>query len=273
MTAMYAIYRKEIRDAVRSRWLLAFAITFAVVATLIAYVQGQGGSIGGQGLNRTTASLINLGLMLVPLLALLLGGASISGERERGTLNTLLSQPITATEILLGKYFGLTAALWMAVGLGFGAAGILLAFLGITAGFGAYVGFVLLSAVLASAMLGVGMLVSVLSDSRLKAIAIAVLAWFVLVIAYDLGAIGMALALTPSGKTIFIAVLANPVECVRILAVMGIERDLDVLGPLGAYLSDTLGRSGAIAFLATAITAWTVIPVALAAWLFGQQDA
>lgn len=273
MSEALVIYRKEIRDAVRSRWLLAFAVTFAVVATLIAFVQGQGGSIGGQGLNRTTASLLNLCLLLVPLLALLLGGAAIAGERERGTLHTLLAQPLTPAELLIGKYAGLTVALWMAVGLGFGAAGVLLAFLGVTAGLGAYAGFVLLSAVLASAMLGIGMLISVLSDTRLKAIALSVLAWFILVIAYDLGAIGMALALTPSGKTIFLAVLANPVESVRILATMGIERDMDVLGPLGTYISDTLGTGGAIAFLSASIAAWAILPVALAAWLFRQQDA
>jgi Cu-processing system permease protein len=273
VSAAYTIYRKELRDAVRSRWLIAFAITFAVVATLIAHVQGQGGSIGGQGLNRTTASIINLCLMLVPLLALLLGAASISGERERGTLGTLMSQPMSSTEILLGKYAGLNVALWLAVGLGFGGAGLLLAFFGTTAGMGTYLGFVLLSGVLASAMLGVGVLISVLSDSRLKAISIAVLAWFLFVIAYDLGAIGMALALTPSGRTLFLAVMANPVEAVRIMAVMGIESDLNILGPLGSYVNDTLGRTGAYAFLATAIAAWTVIPVALAAWLFGQQDA
>ncbi len=273
MSGAFTIYRKELRDAVQSRWLIAFAITFALVATLIAQVQGQGGDIGGQGLNRTTASLINLCLMLVPLLALLLGAASISGERERGTLATLLSQPITNTEFLLGKYMGLNVALWLAVGLGFGGAGLLMAFLGATAGLGTYMGFVLLSAVLASAMLGVGMLLSVVSDSRLKAIALAVLAWFLFVLAYDLGAISMALALTPSGRTLFLAVAANPVEAVRILAVMSIEPDMDVLGPLGAYVSDTLGRTGAIAFLSAAIAMWALIPVAVAAWLFGQQDA
>ncbi len=273
MNAAYVVYRKEIRDAVKSRWLAAFAITFAVVATLIALVQGQGGALGSQGLTRTTASLVNLGLMLVPLLALVLGAASIAGERERGSLATLMSQPITSTELLLGKYAGLTAALWLAIGLGFGGAGLLLAFVGATAGLAAYFGFVLLSAVLASALLGIGMLISVLSDSRLKAIAIAVLAWFVFVIAYDLGAIAVALSLTPSGRMLFLTVLANPVESVRILSVMGIETDLDILGPLGTYLTDTLGRAGTVGFLGAALAAWTVVPVAIAAWLFNTQDS
>lgn len=273
MNSALAIYRKELRDAVQSRWLIAFSLTFAVVATLIAMVQGQGGNIGDQGLTRTTASLINLCLMLVPLLALLLGAASISGERERGTLATLLSQPLTTTELLLGKFVGLNVALWLAVGLGFGGAGMLLAFFGTVAGIGTYLGFVLLACVLASAMLSVGMLISVLSDSRLKAISIAVLAWFVFVIAYDLGAIGVAVALTPDGKMLFLAVLANPVECIRILSVMTVEQDLDILGPLGSYLSDTLGGPGTIAFLASALVLWAAIPVALAAWFFGQQDA
>src|SRR5690606_14784381 len=118
VSTMQTILGKELRDAVRSRWLIAFAGAFALIAlTLSVMQQGDGGI---QGFNRTTASLINLCLLLVPLLALILGAGAIAGERDRGTLATLLSQPLSATELLVAKYAGLTIAVWAAVTLGFG---------------------------------------------------------------------------------------------------------------------------------------------------------
>src|SRR5690606_37616437 len=86
MHAVTVILKKEVRDAVQGRWLVAFAVTFALVAFAISLVQGEGGSLGDQGFNRTTAGVINLCMLLVPLLGLVLGGGAIAGERERGTL-------------------------------------------------------------------------------------------------------------------------------------------------------------------------------------------
>ena len=50
-----------------------------------------------QAFGRTTATLMNLCLLLAPLVAVLMGAASIAGERERGTLEHLLAQPLSRT--------------------------------------------------------------------------------------------------------------------------------------------------------------------------------
>jgi len=52
---------------------------------------------------------------------MILGYDAIVGEKELGSLELLLSMPITRFEILLGKYFGLSAALASATVIGFGA--------------------------------------------------------------------------------------------------------------------------------------------------------
>jgi len=271
VTAVRSILGKELRDAVRSRWLLAFAATFALIALALAVVQEQG-DVGAQGFNRTTASLINLCLMLVPLLALILGAGAIAGERDRGTLATLLAQPLSATQLLIGKYLGLTIAVWMAIALGFGMAGVLLALVRPVADFGHYLLFIVLSSALASAMLSIGMVISVLSDGRAKALAIAVLAWFALVLFYDLAAIGLALSVTSSGQSLLLTALLNPVESVRILAILSLEPDLHVLGPVGAYLHLELGTLRSVVLLTGAVLAWAVAPLAVGAMLFRRQD-
>lgn len=272
MSATGAIVRKEIRDASRSRWLVAFAGTFTLTALALSLAQSRGGDATGQGFTRTTAGLVNLCLMLVPLLALALGAGSIAGERERGTLASLLSQPISTTELLLAKYVGLVLAVWAAIALGFGAAGIVMALVSPMAGMAEYLQFTLLSAGLAATMLSVGMLISVWSDGRMKAFAIAIVTWFVLVLFYDFAAIGLALSVSSSGQALLLAVLANPVEGARILAIVGLEPDLRVLGPLGAYLVNELGVGTTTVLLMGALAVWTVVPVAIAARVFSRQD-
>ncbi len=271
MRAIRAIMWKELRDAVRSRWLVGYAAAFAVVA--LAMSQLQGGDIGSQGFNRTTAGLINLCILLVPLLSLVLGAAAIAGERERGTLATLLSQPISAAELLAGKYVGLTIAVWSALALGFGAAGFLVALFEPITDLKHYLLFVLLSGGLASATLSIGMLISVIADSRVKALSGAVLAWFLLVLVYDLGAIGLALWISSSGRTLLAVALGNPVEATRLLAVLSVEPDLQILGPLGSYMIDRLGTATSAVLLLLSLAAWSVAPLAIAVRIFQSQDA
>ncbi|MCC6381686.1 MAG: ABC transporter permease subunit [Dehalococcoidia bacterium] len=273
MNGVTTIATKELRDALRSRWLFAFAVTFAAVALLLSRVQADAGDVSAQGFNRTTAGLINLCLLLVPMLSLILGASAIAGERERGTMATLLAQPISPAELLVGKYVGLTVAVWGAIAMGFGSAGLLVALFAPLTDVEHYLLFVVLSAALASATLSIGMLVSVLADSRVKALGGAMLLWFVLVLLYDLGAIGLALALSSSGRTLLAVSLANPVESVRLLAVMSLERDLDVLGPLGAYLTERVGTGTSTLLLVGGVVIWTVAPLAVAVRRFGRQDA
>ncbi|MEX2236889.1 MAG: ABC transporter permease subunit [Dehalococcoidia bacterium] len=270
---MLAVLRKELHDAVRGRWLIAFAASFAVLALFLSVLQRGGEEVGAEGFTRTTAGLLNLCLLLIPLLALVLGAGSIAGERDRGTLVTLLSQPISHSELLLGKYAGLLVAVWLAVLGGFGVAGLLAALLSPLADVEHYLLFVGLSGVLASAMLSVGLLVSVLSDGRVKAMTAAILIWFVFVLFYDLGAIGLALHVTSSGQSLLVAALGNPVESIRILAILSLEPDPTVLGPLGSYLSQELGKFWSVALLCAGIMAWTLAPLAAAILVFRRQDA
>jgi hypothetical protein len=122
-------------------------------------------------------------------------------------------------------------------------------------------------------MLSLGMLVSVVSGGRVRALAGAIVLWFVLVLFYDLGAIGLALTISSSGRALLLVVLGNPVETVRILAVLSLEPDLQVLGPLGAYVVEEVGTSIGLVLLIGALVTWTVAPLVVAVQILGDQDA
>jgi ABC-type transport system involved in multi-copper enzyme maturation permease subunit len=76
-------------------------------------------SSAGQG-NPLMAGLASLDLALIvqvifSLLALLFVYDSISGERERGTLSLLMSNPVPRHQVLLGKYMGILLSLFVPI--------------------------------------------------------------------------------------------------------------------------------------------------------------
>ncbi len=115
--------RQELLLAVRSRWTQIFAIVFAALAVAVAssgYIL-SGGS-GVQDFSRTSVSLVQLVLLLVPLSSLLIGVLSLAPER--GAAEILFSQPVSRRDVLLGQCLGLFAALVAAEAIGFGGAGL-----------------------------------------------------------------------------------------------------------------------------------------------------
>src|SRR3989338_7973014 len=126
-TQIKVVAAKEFRDRIRNRWVIAVAVIFTLFAFAIAYFgSAQQGEVGFHSIDVTIASLVSLVIYLIPLIALILGFDAIVGERERGSLDLLLSLPITRLELLLGKYAGLAGALTLSTVTGFGAVGVIL---------------------------------------------------------------------------------------------------------------------------------------------------
>ena len=100
--AIFNIARLELTINIRNRWTLIFAFAFAALVVAIAYFGlVTAGTVGFQGFLRTSASLLNLVLYIVPLVALVMGTMSFTSEKNSGDL--LYAQPVTRIEILIGK--------------------------------------------------------------------------------------------------------------------------------------------------------------------------
>src|SRR6266496_5646221 len=116
--AITTIARQELVINIRNRWTLVFAGVFGVLVLAISYFGlVTGGTVGFQGFARTSASLLNMVLYIVPLVALTMGTLSFSSEKSATEL--LFSQPVTRGEILLGKFLGLFASIFTATLVGF----------------------------------------------------------------------------------------------------------------------------------------------------------
>jgi ABC-type multidrug transport system ATPase subunit/ABC-type transport system involved in multi-copper enzyme maturation permease subunit len=267
------LVRKELRDAIGNRWLIGYAVLLGALG-LAATASGLDSTSGLalQTFGRTTATLMNLCLLLSPLVAVLIGAGLIAGERERGTLEHLLAQPISRTALLLSKHGALLLALTGATVAGFVPAGALIAVEAGPSLLPYYALFPLIAALAAASMAGIGALISVSSRSAAQAQGMAIFVWFAFVLLYDLLLMG---ALAVSGVPVqWLVVLlgANPVDAARVLGVLALEPDLYLLGPAGAYLTTTLSRSGTAVLLGALLALWTLLPLAAAVARFASPS-
>lgn len=202
---------------------------------------------------------------------LLLGAASLAGARERGVLAMVAAQPIPRSSIALGTFLGLAGSLWITVALGFGLASLVLA--GVARArdllpLGALIGTTL---AVGTAGLGIGVAISALARGRAQATAVAVAVWLALALGMDLALAGLAPAVRLGPEGLLAAVLVNPLEAARILALLAASSGGTALGPFGAFLRDRFGAPGAVVLLVGAIGAWTALPLALAGRALGRR--
>jgi ABC-type transport system involved in multi-copper enzyme maturation permease subunit len=265
-----AVARKEISEAVKSKWFWLWALAFAGLAAILASSALPGSQVAGFGsFGRTAASLVALAQIIIPLMGLTLGAYSLAGQKESGALRFLLSHPISRTEAFWGTYLGLAAALFATVIGGFGLAGIITASQGGGADALSFVRIAILSWLLAISMLGVGMLISTFTKSGSAAIGVAVFAWLGLAFLGDLGVMGTAVATNMPVSALFLSAVLNPVEAFRLAALTAFSGSLDVLGPAGQYAVDTFADS-LDWMLFVVVSAWVALPAAAAWWRFSH---
>lgn len=273
LTPILTVAAKEFRDRMRNRWVLAVALVFTVFSLVIAYFGGaQQGQVGFRSIEFTIASLVSLVIYLIPLIALVLGFDAIVGERERGSLDLLLSMPITRLELLLGKFLGLSAAMAVATIAGFGLAGLFLSYGIGRAALAQYGLFMLTTVLLGEAFLAIAVLVSVLARTKVAASAIAVVLWFLFVLVYDLVLLGVLVASGGRyvGEVFPLLLMLNPADVFRILNVYGME-ELRSLYGLATVMPQALANPW---LLGAAMLAWIAIPLGLAyARLLGARAA
>ena len=263
---MATIAAKELRDTIKSRWFWLWTLAFAGLAAILVTVALPGSEIDGySGFGRTSASLVTLVQLIIPLMGLTLGALSIAGPRQSGALRFLLSHPISRTEAFVGTYVGLAAALAAATAAGFGLAGLVTVAGGVPADVGVFLWIAVLSWLLSLAMLGAGMLISTLTHTAGAALGGAVFVWLLFVFFGDLGLIGTAAATQLPVSALFAAALTNPIEAFRLAALTTFGGSLDVLGPAGSYAVDTLGDA-LLPTLVAVLVAWVIAP-AVIAWL------
>ena len=117
------IAKKEFMDNLRNSWIMILTVLFIILTLVISFVSG-GGSLGD--IEITVVGLLAIASLLIPIIAIMLGYNTISGEAESGALLVVQSYPVSREEVYFGKFLGLGSVLAVSVLLGFGISGIVI---------------------------------------------------------------------------------------------------------------------------------------------------
>jgi Cu-processing system permease protein len=272
LAAIGLLCRREVRGSLRQRWSIVGAIAFATLAVAVAHLGMSGAAQWGvSAFDRTSAALLNLVLLFVPLLTLPLGATSFSAESEDGTLAYLVAQPLTRAEIFTGKLCGLLAAMTLSLSIGFGCAAIMLGWSG-GVSIQAFATMAAGAWLLGVTSTAIGVLLSVAARSRSRAMAAAVGAWLLLVFLCDFGVLALAATQALGAEALFGISLVNPLQAVKMLSALSISERLEILGPVGVHAVRELGRPALAALLCATLAAWTLASSGAALALFRREN-
>ena len=185
-SAILTIARWELATHLRNRWVWTVGLLFLLAALTIAFFgSAPVGMARGQSGGAVLASLMNLSVYLVPLLALILGAGAIIDEKRRGTLDLILAYPVTPSEFFFGSFLGYGAALWLALLASFIPAGIAVMAIAAVDPL-EYLRLVAVVLILGAVFLALAILLSLLSRNHDRGMASSMLLWIVAVFVFDL---------------------------------------------------------------------------------------
>lgn len=262
MTTILKIVRYVLLDVLRNRWVLAYALFFALATDLLLRLGGTG--------PRALVSLLNLVLLLIPLVTIVFGTIYWHGAREFNEL--LLTQPVERGTLFHGLFAGLVLPLSAAYVVGLSAPLLghraigpesLPAFL-----------LMLMAGVALTAVFGaLAVLIGGLVEDRLKGLGIALGVWLLLTVAYDGLLLWIAVAFRdyPIERPLLALTFANPVDLARVLLVLRFDVAA-LMGYTGAVFQRFLGGNLGSVLALLGLVIWALIPGLLALRAFKRRD-
>lgn len=250
------------RDVLRKRWVIAYAVVLVIAGDLLLRLAGSGPS--------ALLSLLNVVLLLVPLIALILGSASLYGAREFTEL--LLAQPIPRRAVYVGLYCGLTLPL-----MGATAAALALPFVveraldPVTAPMLGLL--VVVSLLLVGVFTALAFVITVLVRDRARGLGVAMLAWLALGVLYD----GIVLAVAtsfrdwPIERGMLAAMALNPIDLARTILLLRLDVAA-LTGYTGAVFRAAFGTTTGLVIALTVLVAWIAVPWWAGARAFDRRD-
>ncbi|GMV15147.1 MAG: ABC transporter permease subunit [Polyangiaceae bacterium] len=238
-----ALFRLEMADALRSRWVVFTAAVYgAVFAAFVWLGLRESTVLGFTGLSRVVLNVANAVVIAVPLVALVASSQTIVRARTSGFFELVLAQPCRRQDwlvaviasrvvVVLGPLAGLllgTLVTGLVTGSDEALLPLVLRSLAVTAG-------------LSWAFLGIGFLASSLAPTPERATVYALLAWVVGAALHDFALIGALLRFRLAPEAVFALAAANPVEAARVALLSGVDPELGVLGPVGFWLANSFG--------------------------------
>ena len=258
---MLKVLKYQMRDAVRSRWLLAYALFFMLVTQGLLSFSGDA--------MKTELSLVSVVLFLVPLVSVVFGTVYLYNSRE--FIELLLAQPVNRRQMYAGVYLGLTIPLALAFIVGLSVPFLLH---GVDATSGSTVGALLVAGlVLTMIFTALATLIAMRCDDRLRGLGVAIGSWMLLTVVYD-GFVLLVLAVFSSHALEHATLgmmMANPIDLARVALLLRFD-GAAMMGYTGAVFLDFFTGAQGAAMIVAALGLWIIVPVGLGAHAFQRKD-
>jgi Cu-processing system permease protein len=289
------IAAKEFGDRLRSGWVVACILVWLGAIGLTSFFGLlQIGHIGVQGYERTVISLLNLVQYLVPLLGLLLGYDLVVSEKEEPTMRLLVAGGVNRTRLLVGKFAGGCLTLIVPLALGFSIAGTVIGVAAKDSSIGPFLKLALSGMGTGILFLGLGLMISTFSRTRVQALVLALLTWCIAVFVFDLVALGVMVSTQSTSAAQEIEFVC---DATHVNAAADLHSSYDNVGdapnrtiapnetpslawlalnPVDLFRAFNLPQQAGVRVppmtLALGMILWLVVPFGLSAWKLNRTD-
>ena len=244
------ILKYQLRDVIRSRWIIAYLLFFIVLTDVLF-------RFGGDGL-RVATSMMNVVLIVIPLGASILGAFYLYNAREY--IELLLCHPVKRHELFWGMFLGL--ALPMVVTF---TAGVLIPYTYNVASQEAWQAalmLVFIGSMLTVIFVALAYYLALRFDDRIKGLGLALVICLFFTIIYD-GIILFVIYMFssyPLEKPVLVLSLLNPIDLGRILLLL--QFDISALmGLTGAVFRDFFGTATGMFVGLVSLLVWLTVPM------------
>jgi len=261
VNTLLKVLKYQSKDALRSRWLLAYTAFFMLVTEVLLRFSSDP--------MKVQLSLVSVVLFLVPLVSIVFGTVYLYNARE--FIELLLAQPVNRRQMYGGLYLGLTLPLVLAFVCGLGAPFL---FHGSDASsLGTLIWLLVSGAVLTCIFTAVASLIALRCEDRLRGLGAAIGIWMLLTVVYDGFVLFILAAFSsyPLERAALGLMMANPIDIARVSLLLRFD-GAAMMGYTGAVFLDFFGKAYGMVLTAAALSLWLSLPLVFGLRAFERKD-
>jgi Cu-processing system permease protein len=262
VTPFRRVLASQLRNVLRSRWLVGHALLLLGVTILLLRFGGSG--------ERALLSLVNLVLLLVPLVSVVFGTLYVYNARE--FVELLLAQPVGRGAVYLALFAALavpqTLALWLGVGGPLAARALVE-----TGTLRALVMLLAAGTCLVLVFTAFALCVAVLIEERSRGFGAALLVWLACTVVYD-GVILLVLTAFrdyPLETPVLILTFLNPIDLARVVLLLTFDVAL-LMGYTGSIFASLFGTALGIGLAFGMLLVCAAVPLVAGFRWFRRKD-
>ena len=263
----------DIVESLRARWFLVYSIIFgSLVALLFVFGLTESRILGFTGLSRLLVTYIQLCMAVLPIFILITTVRSVAGDREAGVIEYLLSLPVPLAVWFWGKMLGRFLVVFSPVFLAMLAAAAWGWYRELDIPWGQFAYYTALLVSLSWCFLGIGMLISSLTQSSDIAQGTAFMVWLVFLLFIDLILLGLLMREGLPAETVVALAIANPLQSFRTAAFLLFDPQLVLLGATAYVILDAFGRTGYMVWALLYPVILGTVGAFVGYWVFRRGD-